>query len=260
MSEQGLHVYENAQQERAGRAGGRCRRRAERARRRAGTSRARAGRPDPPAEPPHRAAQARAARTGQGAPAPAAGRDRLRAVGGGDPDRPHRRSTAVPLRRELRAAIGHRADPVLLGQAHPAPAQPRRRRQLNHALHIVAITRANHDPATKTYLERKEAEGKTKKGALRCLKRHLARRFTTCSPSQPRPPNAIRATAPASTPPYPDRVRQASPAPPPHTCPASVEKARYERRSLDIDGMSMDPSSARSRDPLSSSAVIAAFM
>jgi transposase len=27
-------------------------------------------------------------------------------------------------------------------------------RRLNHALHIVAITRANHDPATKAYLER----------------------------------------------------------------------------------------------------------
>ena len=50
-------------------------------------------------------------------------------------------------------------------------------RQLNHALHIIAITRAQHDPATKQYLARKEAEGKTKKGALRCLKRHLARRF-----------------------------------------------------------------------------------
>jgi transposase len=46
---------------------------------------------------------------------------------GGDPDRPHRRRTAVPLGRELRAAIGHRADPLLLGQAQPAPAQPRRR-------------------------------------------------------------------------------------------------------------------------------------
>jgi len=32
-------------------------------------------------------------------------------------------------------------------------------------------------PATKAYLARKEAEGKTKKGALRCLKRHLARHF-----------------------------------------------------------------------------------
>jgi transposase len=50
-------------------------------------------------------------------------------------------------------------------------------RQLNNALHIIAITRARYDPATKTYLARKEAEGKTKKGALRCLKRHLARRL-----------------------------------------------------------------------------------
>ena len=50
-------------------------------------------------------------------------------------------------------------------------------RQLNHALHIIAITRAQHDPATKEYLVRKEAEGKTTKGALRSLKRHLARRF-----------------------------------------------------------------------------------
>ena len=50
-------------------------------------------------------------------------------------------------------------------------------RQLNHALHIIAITRAQHDPATKKYLARKEAEGKTSKGALRSLKRHLARRF-----------------------------------------------------------------------------------
>jgi transposase len=50
-------------------------------------------------------------------------------------------------------------------------------RQLNHALHIIAITRARYDPDTKAYLARKQAEGKTKKGALRCLKRHLARRF-----------------------------------------------------------------------------------
>jgi transposase len=50
-------------------------------------------------------------------------------------------------------------------------------RQLNHALHVIAISRARHDPATKQYLARKEAEGKTRKGALRSLKRHLARRF-----------------------------------------------------------------------------------
>jgi transposase len=66
-------------------------------------------------------------------------------------------------------------------------------RQLNHALHIIAITRANHDPATKAYISRKLAEGQTTKGALRCLKRHLARRFhhllaaPTPSPAKPIP-------------------------------------------------------------------------
>ena len=50
-------------------------------------------------------------------------------------------------------------------------------RQLNHALHIIAITRASHDPTTKQYLARKKAEGKTTKGGLRSLKRALARRF-----------------------------------------------------------------------------------
>ena len=50
-------------------------------------------------------------------------------------------------------------------------------RQLNRALHMIAITRARRDPATRAYLERKTAEGKTRPEAVRCLKRHLARRF-----------------------------------------------------------------------------------
>ena len=50
-------------------------------------------------------------------------------------------------------------------------------RQLNRALHTIAITRAERDPATREYLARKQAEGKTRKGALCSLKRHLARRF-----------------------------------------------------------------------------------
>ena len=49
-------------------------------------------------------------------------------------------------------------------------------RRLNSALHMIAITKARLDPQTKAYLERKRAEGKTKREALRCLKRHLARR------------------------------------------------------------------------------------
>ena len=73
-------------------------------------------------------------------------------------------------------------------------------RQLNHALHIIASTRARCDPATKAYLERKEAEGKTKKGALRCLKRHLARRFhRLLMPSAPPRPKPHDGTRPDTT-------------------------------------------------------------
>jgi transposase len=47
-------------------------------------------------------------------------------------------------------------------------------RQLNLALHIVAVNRCRLDPATKAYMSKKQAEGKNKAEALRCLKRHLA--------------------------------------------------------------------------------------
>ena len=50
-------------------------------------------------------------------------------------------------------------------------------RQLNRALHIIALSRARTDPATRAYLDRHHSEGKTKKEAIRCLKRHLARRI-----------------------------------------------------------------------------------
>ena len=77
-------------------------------------------------------------------------------------------------------------------------------RQLNHALHIIAITRAQHDAKTREYLARKRAEGKTTKGALRCLKRHLARRFhhLLALPANPLQANTahIAGTAPARMP------------------------------------------------------------
>lgn len=48
-------------------------------------------------------------------------------------------------------------------------------RQLNCALHRMAVTQLRtHEPA-QTFLTRKRAEGKGKREALRCLKRHLAR-------------------------------------------------------------------------------------
>lgn len=63
-------------------------------------------------------------------------------------------------------------------------------RQLNRALHTIAIVRARHDPATRAYLARKQAEGHTRKGALRCLKRHLARHFWHLLTHPSPPPHA----------------------------------------------------------------------
>lgn len=48
-------------------------------------------------------------------------------------------------------------------------------RQLNLVLHRIAVTQARLHPPARAYLERKRAEGKSRREALRCLKRHLAR-------------------------------------------------------------------------------------
>jgi hypothetical protein len=50
-------------------------------------------------------------------------------------------------------------------------------RQINRALHVIAITRGRLDPQTRAYLARQEAEGKSRIEAMRCLKRYLARRY-----------------------------------------------------------------------------------
>ncbi len=60
-------------------------------------------------------------------------------------------------------------------------------RQLNRAIHIIALSRAKTDPETRAYLARKHAEGKTKLEAIRCLKRHLARRPNPHPTSRARP-------------------------------------------------------------------------
>ena len=48
-------------------------------------------------------------------------------------------------------------------------------RQANHALWRIVFTRLGSDPATRAYVERRTAEGKSKKEIIRCLKRYVAR-------------------------------------------------------------------------------------
>jgi transposase len=63
-------------------------------------------------------------------------------------------------------------------------------RQLNLALHRIAVTQARVHAPAREFLARKQAEGKGRREALRCLKRHLARvvfkllRATACPPQR----------------------------------------------------------------------------
>ena len=50
-------------------------------------------------------------------------------------------------------------------------------RQLNSALHVIALNRTRHHPETAAYYARLLATGKSKREALRCVKRALARYF-----------------------------------------------------------------------------------
>lgn len=50
-------------------------------------------------------------------------------------------------------------------------------RQLNCALHQVALTKRRCDPATKAYIARRSSQGVSERCATRCIKRYLARRI-----------------------------------------------------------------------------------
>lgn len=58
-------------------------------------------------------------------------------------------------------------------------------RQLNRALHTVILHRRQHDPATKDYIARRIAEGKSRRDAVRLLKRYLARHLYRLLEQQP---------------------------------------------------------------------------
>jgi transposase len=114
--------------------------------------------------------------------------------------------TAARLIGEIAAADRFATDSKLArtGGAAPIPASPgnvQRHRldrggncQLNCALHRLAVNRARYCPDTAAYLARKQAEGKTRKEVLRCLKRYLAGRVWLLLRSP-----AITEPAPAET-------------------------------------------------------------
>ena len=50
-------------------------------------------------------------------------------------------------------------------------------RALNRAIHVIATTRMRTDPATRAYVTRRRAQGKTDREIRRCLKRYIARQL-----------------------------------------------------------------------------------
>ena len=57
-------------------------------------------------------------------------------------------------------------------------------RQANSALWKIVITRMVYDPGTRDYIERRVKDGLTKKEAIRCLKRYIAREVYNHLPRQ----------------------------------------------------------------------------
>ena len=53
---------------------------------------------------------------------------------------------------------------------------PRGNRKINHAIHIAAISQLRHDSEGRAYYDRKIAEGKSSKDAIRALKRRISDR------------------------------------------------------------------------------------
>ncbi|SFH24107.1 Transposase IS116/IS110/IS902 family protein [Streptomyces mirabilis] len=65
-------------------------------------------------------------------------------------------------------------------------------RQANYALSTIVLARLRWDTRTRSYLEQRISEGKTRREAIRCLKRYIAREiYQTITPpgkARPQPP------------------------------------------------------------------------
>ena len=78
-------------------------------------------------------------------------------------------------RRSVRPPGRRCSDRSALRQDHQLSPEPWRRSPGNRALYLLAVGRMGWDPATKAYVQRRTAEGRSKPEIIRCLKRYIAR-------------------------------------------------------------------------------------
>lgn len=80
------------------------------------------------------------------------------------------------IRSETAFAMFNGTAPVQVssGRHHHHRLNRRGNRQLNQATHTAAVVRMRRDDRSKNYVLKKLSEGKSKKDAMRCLKRHIS--------------------------------------------------------------------------------------
>ena len=89
---------------------------------------------------------------------------------------------------KLARAAGVAPIPASSGNTQRQRLDPGGNRQINAALHRVVVTRARCHPATRDYIARRRAEGKSTREAIRCLKRYLVRHvWRLLQPPDPMP-------------------------------------------------------------------------
>jgi transposase len=93
---------------------------------------------------------------------------------------------------KLARAAGVAPIPVSSGRSDRHRLDRGGNRQLNLALHRLAVNKGKWDPDTAAYLARKQTEGKTRMESLRCLKRHLARRVFRLMTAPTSSPEALQ--------------------------------------------------------------------
>jgi len=95
-------------------------------------------------------------------------------------DNPHR----LRNERAFAALAGTNPIPASSGKTNRHRLNRGGDRQLNAALWRVAVVRLRCHDATKTYLERRTEDGKTKPEILRCIKRYIAREVFAALPRE----------------------------------------------------------------------------
>lgn len=86
--------------------------------------------------------------------------------------------------------------PASSGQRHRHRLNRGGDRAANNALYTIALVRMRYDEKTRAYVQRRTAEGLSKKDIIRCLKRAIAREMFRVLNSPPLPEPAIRQPAP----------------------------------------------------------------